>query len=269
MTVTAAAAPQAKRRVRLPLIAALALAFVSLALISGVAYIVVLAGATGTAERLLVDRAQRVVDEQVATVKSRLDPVFAAKYLSILTYNKLRTRAENIHAHYDLGNAFYRLWLDPSMNYSSAWFQGDTQQPLQQAQRAKMARALEPQHGPWVSLTATVVFVGKGQRARARAAVRRALAYTTSNPLRWDAARGLIRRPYTIDMWDFAYGPTTTNPSTGARAPRHWIDSDTVWGTFHGDNTGLIQAIREVATLEDYIGERDQAQRDRAQASSL
>ena len=75
MTVTAAAAPQAKRRVRLPLIAALALAFVSLALISGVAYIVVLAGATGTAERLLVDRAQRVVDEQVATVKSRLDPV--------------------------------------------------------------------------------------------------------------------------------------------------------------------------------------------------
>ena len=30
---------------------------------------------------------------------------------------------KNIHAHYDLGNAFYSLWLDPSMNYSSAWFQ--------------------------------------------------------------------------------------------------------------------------------------------------
>jgi class 3 adenylate cyclase len=53
----------------------LALAFVSLALISGIAYIVVLAGATGTAERLLVDRAARVVEEQVATVKSRLDPI--------------------------------------------------------------------------------------------------------------------------------------------------------------------------------------------------
>src|SRR5262245_38529159 len=25
----------------------------------------------------------------------------------------------NIHAHYDLGNEFYRLWLDPSMTYSS------------------------------------------------------------------------------------------------------------------------------------------------------
>jgi class 3 adenylate cyclase len=75
MTVTATAAPEAKRRIRLPLIAALALAFVSLALISGIAYIVVLAGATGTAERLLVDRAERVIDQQVAVVKSRLDPV--------------------------------------------------------------------------------------------------------------------------------------------------------------------------------------------------
>ena len=57
------------------MVAALALAFVSLSLISGVAYIVVLAGASGTAERLLVDRAARVVDGQVALVRSRLDPV--------------------------------------------------------------------------------------------------------------------------------------------------------------------------------------------------
>jgi len=28
----------------------------------------------------------------------------------------------NIHAHYDLGNAFYQEWLDPSMTYSSALF---------------------------------------------------------------------------------------------------------------------------------------------------
>ena len=59
----------------MPLIAALALAFASLALISGVAYIVVLAGATGTAERLIVDRAGSVVEKQVELVKGRLDPV--------------------------------------------------------------------------------------------------------------------------------------------------------------------------------------------------
>ena len=30
----------------------------------------------------------------------------------------------NIHAHYDLGNEFYSLWLDPTMTYSSALFEG-------------------------------------------------------------------------------------------------------------------------------------------------
>jgi len=75
MTNFPAVAAALKRRWRLPLIAALALAFGSLALISGVAYIAVLAGATGTTERLLVDRAGRVIDAQVALVRSRLDPV--------------------------------------------------------------------------------------------------------------------------------------------------------------------------------------------------
>lgn len=44
----------------------------------------------------------------------------------------------NIHAHYDLGNAFYAAWLDPSMTYSSARFEHPGQ-PLQEAQRAKYA----------------------------------------------------------------------------------------------------------------------------------
>ena len=49
---------------------------------------------------------------------------------------------KNIHAHYDLGNAFYRLWLDPTMNYSSAWFEGDRSGDLVHAQWAKVRRAL-------------------------------------------------------------------------------------------------------------------------------
>jgi cyclopropane-fatty-acyl-phospholipid synthase len=48
----------------------------------------------------------------------------------------------NIHAHYDLGNAFYAAWLDPTMNYSAALFDGVPGQPLEQAQRAKVRRAL-------------------------------------------------------------------------------------------------------------------------------
>ncbi len=48
----------------------------------------------------------------------------------------------NIHAHYDLGNDFYRLWLDPTMSYSGAWFEGDVSRPLAGAQHAKVRRAL-------------------------------------------------------------------------------------------------------------------------------
>jgi cyclopropane-fatty-acyl-phospholipid synthase len=49
---------------------------------------------------------------------------------------------KNIHAHYDLGNAFYSLWLDPTMSYSSAWFSDGDKQTLVEAQRAKIKRIL-------------------------------------------------------------------------------------------------------------------------------
>ncbi|MET0247722.1 MAG: cyclopropane-fatty-acyl-phospholipid synthase family protein [Sphingomonas sp.] len=42
----------------------------------------------------------------------------------------------NIHFHYDLGNDFYREWLDPSMTYSSAMFDGG--EPLKAAQQRKL-----------------------------------------------------------------------------------------------------------------------------------
>jgi adenylate cyclase len=64
-----------RKRLRLPLIAALALAFISLSLTSGIAYIVVLAGATNTAEKFVLDRAGRVVDAQTASIKIKLDAV--------------------------------------------------------------------------------------------------------------------------------------------------------------------------------------------------
>ncbi len=56
--------------------------------------------------------------------------------------NTKKNSSKNIHAHYDLGNAFYSLWLDPTMTYSSAWFEGNTDQDLVSAQQAKVRRAL-------------------------------------------------------------------------------------------------------------------------------
>ncbi len=59
-----------------------------------------------------------------------------------LNRNTRTNSQKNIHAHYDLGNAFYRLWLDDTMNYSSAWFDGDHGKSMRDAQNAKVRRAL-------------------------------------------------------------------------------------------------------------------------------
>ena len=40
----------------------------------------------------------------------------------ILRANSRRGSSRNIRAHYDVGNEFYQLWLDPGMTYSSALF---------------------------------------------------------------------------------------------------------------------------------------------------
>ena len=43
----------------------------------------------------------------------------------------------NIHHHYDVGNTFYKLWLDQEMQYTCAYF-SDPELTLEQAQQAKM-----------------------------------------------------------------------------------------------------------------------------------
>ncbi|MDD0839400.1 cyclopropane-fatty-acyl-phospholipid synthase [Curvibacter sp. HBC61] len=61
----------------------------------------------------------------------------------LLHRNTRSNSRKNIHAHYDLGNAFYELWLDDTMNYSSAWFEGGAAtQGMREAQHAKVRRAL-------------------------------------------------------------------------------------------------------------------------------
>jgi cyclopropane-fatty-acyl-phospholipid synthase len=64
----------------------------------------------------------------------------------LLRINSRRGAARNIRAHYDVGNEFYQLWLDPSMTYSSALFApGDTD--LQRAQNRKYDRILSKLRG--------------------------------------------------------------------------------------------------------------------------
>jgi cyclopropane-fatty-acyl-phospholipid synthase len=61
----------------------------------------------------------------------------------LLRANTRSGSRRNIAAHYDLGNDFYGLWLDPTMTYSSALFEGDAARSLRLAQRAKYRRILD------------------------------------------------------------------------------------------------------------------------------
>lgn len=60
---------------------------------------------------------------------------------TILRANSRRGARRNIRAHYDVGNEFYQLWLDPGMTYSSGLFAADGDD-LTQAQARKNARVL-------------------------------------------------------------------------------------------------------------------------------
>ena len=59
----------------------------------------------------------------------------------LLNRNTKANSQKNIHAHYDLGNAFYALWLDGTMNYSSAIFESP-ESTMREGQHAKVRRAL-------------------------------------------------------------------------------------------------------------------------------
>jgi cyclopropane-fatty-acyl-phospholipid synthase len=64
-----------------------------------------------------------------------------ARVLSWLAHrlkpNTRRGSRRNISAHYDMGNDFYALWLDPTLSYSSALFT-DAAEPLELAQARKV-----------------------------------------------------------------------------------------------------------------------------------
>jgi cyclopropane-fatty-acyl-phospholipid synthase len=59
-----------------------------------------------------------------------------------LRRNTRRGARRNIQSHYGLGNAFYKLWLDETLTYSSAVFDGPSQ-PLADAQRNKYQHLLD------------------------------------------------------------------------------------------------------------------------------
>ncbi len=74
----------------------------------------------------------------------------AVNWLSHKRRRNSRTGSKkNIHAHYDLGNAFYASWLDPTMTYSSARFTraGMALDAAQREKYASLARLMDLRAG--------------------------------------------------------------------------------------------------------------------------
>ena len=97
--------------------------------------------------------------------------------------------------------------------------------------------------------------------ARALPRLEKAIDYMTSDPKRWDTAHGLVKRGYTIDTWDFTYEPASVTNRT--------LTPATPQAIMHGDNSGVYQAMAQLAWLNDRLGRTAKAAAWRARAAAL
>lgn len=111
---------------------------------------------------------------------------------------------KNIHAHYDLGNEFYGLWLDPSMTYSSALYDGERNKPLEAAQTAKYERILD-QIG--AKQGDSILEIGCGWGGFAETAARRGMRVTgvTISAKQLEFARERLGRAHLADRVDLQF----------------------------------------------------------------
>ncbi|MBL0174466.1 MAG: hypothetical protein IPP94_04220 [Ignavibacteria bacterium] len=91
----------------------------------------------------------------------------------------------------------------------------------------------------------------------------RALAYIMTDPWRWDARTGLVKRAFTVDTWDFDY--------TAGRHPwlNFQIDEHTFWGVMHGDNSGYYEAFTQMAQFYTHLRRSEAAGRWARRAEGL
>lgn len=85
--------------------------------------------------------------------------------------------------------------------------------------------------------------------------------YVTSDEKRFDKAHGLVKRPFTIDTWDF-----TCLPDAGKNRR---IGPDTPMSVMHGDNSGVYQAMHQLAWLNRRLGNEARAREWEARAEVL
>ncbi|MHB1154729.1 MAG: MGH1-like glycoside hydrolase domain-containing protein [Eubacteriales bacterium] len=80
----------------------------------------------------------------------------------------------------------------------------------------------------------------------------KSIEYMTSDEKRWDKEYGLVKRPFTIDTWDFVYAKEGTPDNRR-------IEKNTPMSIMHGDNSGVYQAMNQLAWFNRRFGNEDKA----------
>lgn len=185
------------------------------------------------------------------------------RVLHRLRRNSKRQAQRNIHAHYDLGNAFYEAWLDDTMTYSAARFDaGTAEEPLAEAQRRKYFRLaaatdLRAEHH--------VLEIGCGWGGFAEFAAReigcRVTGITISRE-QYDYARARMARAGLADRVDIQYVDYRDLAATAPRAFDRAISiemfeavGEEYWETYANTVLGLLapggRAGLQVITVDD------------------
>lgn len=86
------------------------------------------------------------------------------------------------------------------------------------------------------------------------------IEYLTSDSTRWDLEHGLVKRPFTIDTWDFAYGQSSGNRRIEANTPCRLCMAITL---------ACIRPCRQLAWLRRKNGDEAKAQMWEARAEML
>jgi cyclopropane-fatty-acyl-phospholipid synthase len=137
--------------------------------------------------------------------------------------NNKQGSQDNIAAHYDLGNSFYKLWLDDTMTYSSAIFNSRTNS-LEAAQRLKYQHVLQVAE---VKKGSKVLEIGCGWGGFAEEA----------------AKMGAQVRGITLSKEQLAYAQSRIeNAGLGAKAEFHFED--------YRDTQGKFDAIASIEMIE-------------------
>ena len=93
----------------------------------------------------------------------------------------------------------------------------------------------------------------------------KSIDYITSNTKRWDKEHGLVKRPFTIDTWDFEYDE---NNNTIESLDRR-IREDSRMSIMHGDNSGVYQAMNQLAWFNRRLGNEEKAKSWEIRAKEL